>query len=71
MTRIVSDEENLQQLGRLWDMYENGVNSKLFLEMVEIPSDSLLEDYPSDGDFFYHIMANFIINYRKAYSNDF
>lgn len=66
MMRIVSDEDNLQQLDQLWDMYENGVNAELFsdLSMWSIED---LEQYPEDN-IFHKIMADFILNYRRAYN---
>lgn len=66
MSRVVSEEENLQQLDQLWDMYENGVNSELFADLSTWATDDL-EQYPEDN-IFHKIMADFIVNYRKAYN---
>lgn len=67
MDRIVTEEENLHQLDRLWDMYENGVNKELFSDLSMWATEEL-EQYP-ENNIFHKIMADFIVNYRKAYNS--
>lgn len=65
MDRIVTEEENLQQLDQLWDMYASGVNAGVFDALTVLATESL-KSYPEDN-IFHKIMADFIVNYRKAY----
>lgn len=65
MDHIVTEEENLQQLDQLWDMYASGVNAEIFDTLVILDTESL-RLYPEEN-IFYKIMVDFIVNYRKAY----
>lgn len=66
MNYIVTEEENLQQLDQLWDMYYNGVNSELFKKLITQSNESL-KQYP-DENIFHKVMADFILDYRKFHN---
>lgn len=67
MSRILSEEEKLEQLDQLWDMYSTGVNRDLFNELCVLSVEGLAA-YETNN-VFHEIMIDFIIDYRKAYNN--
>ena len=67
MSRILSEEEKLEQLDQLWDMYATGVNRDLFNELCVLSVEALAT-YETNN-VFHEIMIDFIIDYRKSYNN--
>ncbi len=67
MNQVLSEEEKLEQLDQLWDMYASGCNSELFDRLCILSTEELVS-YETNN-IFHEIMVGFLVDYRQSYGN--
>ncbi len=67
MNRVLSEEEKLEQLDQLWDMYASGSRSELFNSLCILPTEDLI--LYETNNIGHEIMVGFLVDYRQSYGN--